>query len=112
MISWLASGLLLAAARFAVGDESNASSPISNNGSHLHKHDGGFTPDFYLSVTYENHTVACQHHMSVLVNRTSPGPTLRLPAGKTSWVRVCNNMDEYNTTMVELLHTHFATCLT
>ncbi|EMD95488.1 hypothetical protein COCHEDRAFT_1088590 [Bipolaris maydis C5] len=37
--------------------------------------------------------------MSVLVNGTSPGPALRLPAGKTSWVRVCNDMDEFNTTM-------------
>ncbi|USP75998.1 hypothetical protein yc1106_03272 [Curvularia clavata] len=37
--------------------------------------------------------------MSVLVNGTSPGPELRLPGGKTSWVRVCNDMDEYNTTM-------------
>ncbi|KAI4611795.1 hypothetical protein J4E83_008046 [Alternaria metachromatica] len=37
--------------------------------------------------------------MSALVNGTSPGPELRLPAGKTSWVRVCNDMEEYNTTM-------------
>lgn len=70
------------------------------NSTHLQFHDSNFTPDFYLSVTYENHTVACQHRMSALVNGTSPGPTLRLPLGKTSWVRVCNNMDSYNTTMV------------
>jgi L-ascorbate oxidase len=112
MFSSLVYGLLLASARFVVGDESNTSSPTLNNGSNLHTHDGGFTPDFHLSVTYENHTVACQQHMSVLVNRTSPGPTLRLPAGKTSWVRVCNDMDEYNTTMVWPLSTLLATYLT
>jgi hypothetical protein len=101
MHSRLAYGLLLAVARGVVGDGSNTSPPTSNNVSMVYTHDRNFTPDFYLSVTYENHTVACQQHMSVLVNRTSPGPTLRLPAGKTSWVRVCNDMDEYNTTMVQ-----------
>ena len=70
------------------------------NKNHLHCHDSTFTPDFYLSVTYEDYPVACQHRMSVLVNGTSPGPTLRLPPGRTSWVRVCNNMTSYNTTMV------------
>jgi L-ascorbate oxidase len=107
--------VLLAIAGSVVGDKSNESRPTpaenrpGNNGNgpknnHLHKHDGTFEPDFYLSVTYENHTVACQHRMSVLVNGTSPGPTLRLTPGKTSWVRVCNNMEAYNTTMVCLSH--------
>jgi hypothetical protein len=75
-------------------------SAATSNDAHLHYHDSTFTPDFYLSVTYENHTVACQQRMSVLINGTSPGPTLRLPPGKTSWVRVCNDMSDYNTTMV------------
>lgn len=108
MFTPLLFGLLLGAARSVVGEESNAPYPTGTNGSYptgnndscLHTHDGGFTPDFYLSVTYENHTVACQTRMSALVNGTSPGPELRLPAGKTSWVRVCNDMEEYNTTMV------------
>jgi L-ascorbate oxidase len=100
MFNRLVYGLLLGAARSIVAQESNGSYPVGKNDSCLHTHDGGFTPDFYLSVTYENHTVACQTRMSALVNGTSPGPTLRLPAGKTSWVRVCNDMEEFNTTMV------------
>lgn len=90
------SSLLLLLASIAVA----VSNTTAANGTRLHNHDSTFTPDFYLSVTYENHTVACQHRMSVLVNGTSPGPTLRLPPGKTSWVRVCNAIDTYNTTMV------------
>ncbi|KAH9868288.1 hypothetical protein J1614_007360 [Plenodomus biglobosus] len=73
--------------------------PGLGNGSHLHSHGEKFVPDYVLRVTYENHTVACQTHMSALVNGTSPGPTLRLPPGKTTWVRVCNDMETYNTTM-------------
>jgi hypothetical protein len=95
-------GVLLAIVHAIVGEELN-SRPALAEDDRLHKHDGSFHPEFYLSVTYENHTVACQHRMSVLVNGTSPGPTLRLTPGKTSWVRVCNNMDTYNTTMVRHL---------
>ncbi|KAL5115646.1 hypothetical protein ACEQ8H_006445 [Pleosporales sp. CAS-2024a] len=84
MLRSLVAGLLLAASHFVAGQDQDNSN---------------FVPDFYLSVTYENHPVACQQRMSVLVNGTSPGPVLRLPAGKTSWVRVCNNMSNYNTTM-------------
>jgi L-ascorbate oxidase len=115
MFLWSTVGVLLAIACSVVGDESNAScpTPAENNrpgsnplgNSHLHKHDGSFEPDFYLSVTYENHTVACQHRMSFLVNGTSPGPPLRLTPGKTSWVRVCNDMEMYNTTMVRQICT-------
>jgi hypothetical protein len=94
--------VLLAIVHAVVGDELDSSLALAED-DRLHKHDGSFQPDFYLSVTYENHTVACQHRMSVLVNGTSPGPTLRLTPGKTSWVRVCNNMDMYNTTMVRHL---------
>lgn len=94
MFSYLISLLLLVSSVAA-----NWNSP-KTNGTHLHRHDSTFSPNFYLHITYENHTVACQHRMSVLVNGTSPGPTLRLPGGKTSWVRVCNDMDTYNTTMV------------
>jgi L-ascorbate oxidase len=98
-----AAGLLLATAQLVSGHKPGSPLAAPGNGSHLRTHGGDFVPDFFLSVTYENHTVACQRHMSVLVNRTSPGPTLRLPAGKTSWVRVCNDMDNYNTTMVSTL---------
>lgn len=100
MLTHLAFGLLLVAAHSVAGEKPSSAYPKASNDSHLHTHDGSFRPDFYLSVTYENHTVGCQHRMSALVNGTSPGPELRLPAGKTTWVRVCNDMDEHNTTMV------------
>jgi hypothetical protein len=91
---WFSICLLLA--RIVIADNDKA----GPNNARLRHHDSTFIPDFYLSVTYEDHKVACQHRMSVLVNGTSPGPALRLPAGKTSWVRVCNNMTSYNTTIV------------
>lgn len=94
----LASLLRLFLFASSVAAVTNTTAPT--NATRLHCHDASFTPDFYLSITYEKHDVACQQRMSVLVNGTSPGPTLRLTPGKTSWVRVCNNMDAYNTTMV------------
>ncbi|RMZ67932.1 L-ascorbate oxidase [Pyrenophora seminiperda CCB06] len=98
-VSWLTASLLLTATHAAVGGKQDEDSENPVNTTRVHTHDAGFKPDFYLSVTYENHNVACEQRMSVLVNGTSPGPALRLPAGKTSWVRVCNNMDEFNTTI-------------
>ncbi|KAF5844996.1 hypothetical protein GGP41_001098 [Bipolaris sorokiniana] len=100
MLSRLAIGLLLATAHSVAGKEE----PCDNgtaiaNGTGVVTHGDRFHPDFYLSVTHELQNVACEQRMSVLVNGTSPGPVLRLPAGKTSWVRVCNHMDDYNTTM-------------
>jgi L-ascorbate oxidase len=116
MFAKLAIGLLLATAHSVAGkaksckanrsatNGTDTSAPHTNgtltNSTGVVIHDGSFHPDFYLSVTYELQNVACGQRMSVLVNGTSPGPELRLPGGKTSWVRVCNNMDEYNTTMV------------
>ncbi|OQO14183.1 hypothetical protein B0A48_01059 [Cryoendolithus antarcticus] len=37
--------------------------------------------------------------MSVVVNGTTPEPAIRIPAGKTSWIRVYNDMPDQNTTM-------------
>jgi FtsP/CotA-like multicopper oxidase with cupredoxin domain len=69
-------------------------------------HDSDFVPDHVLVVTYENTSIACQSRLSTLVNGSTPGPTLRLQPGKTSWVRVYNNMADYNLTMVG--HTHIS----
>lgn len=103
-------GLLLASAYSVVGKEESPRGQKYTNDTCVVNHGDGFHPDFYLSITYELQNVACEQRMSVLVNGTSPGPELRLPGGKTSWVRVCNDMDEYNTTMVRiLLHTLKAT---
>jgi L-ascorbate oxidase len=62
-------------------------------------HDDTFVPDFVLRVTYETVDIACQSRLSVLVNGTSPGPAITLPPGKTSWIRVYNDMEDLNTTM-------------
>lgn len=101
MFSRLAIGLLLATAHSVVGKEEpcdNGTAIANTTG--VVTHGDRFHPDFYLTITREIQNVACEQRMSVLVNGTSPGPTLRLPAGKTSWVRVCNHVDNYNTTMV------------
>jgi len=98
--SWLTAGLLLTTARATLGAKKDEECDNPSNTTGVHTHNAGFKPDFYLSITYQNHSVACEHRMSALINGTSPGPALRLPAGKTSWVRVCNNMDEFNTTIV------------
>ncbi|KAF2768871.1 L-ascorbate oxidase [Teratosphaeria nubilosa] len=62
-------------------------------------HDDTFTPDFVLVVTYENVSIGCQSRPSVVINGSTPGPAVRLPAGVSSWIRVYNEMDEYNFTM-------------
>lgn len=62
-------------------------------------HDHTFHPDFILRITYQNISVGCQSRASVVVNGTSPGPPLRIPPGRTSWIRVYNDMDQYNTTI-------------
>ena len=62
-------------------------------------HGSSFIPDHVLRITYETVSIACQTRPSVLVNGTTPGPALRLQPGKTSWIRVYNDMDHYNTTM-------------
>jgi L-ascorbate oxidase len=62
-------------------------------------HDASFVPDEILRITEENVTIACESRLSVLVNGTSPGPALRLKPGKTTWIRVYNDMEHWNTTM-------------
>lgn len=63
-------------------------------------HDETFVPDHVLRVTKQNISVACEHRMSVVINGTSPGPTLHLKPGKSTWIRVYNDMSDSNLTMV------------
>ena len=63
-------------------------------------HDGNFQPDHILRVTAKNISVACEERYSAVINGTSPGPELRLPAGQVSWIRVHNDMTDANLTMV------------
>jgi L-ascorbate oxidase len=66
----------------------------------IYTHDSTFHPDHVLRVSERNISVACESRYSVVVNGTSPGPPLRLKAGKTSWIRVYNDMSNNNLTMV------------
>ncbi len=63
-------------------------------------HDSDFEPDHVLRLTYEDVSVGCQTRTSALVNGSLPGPALRLKPGKTSFIRVYNDMTDYNATMV------------
>jgi hypothetical protein len=63
-------------------------------------HDGNWQPDHILRITAQNISVACEERYSAVINGTSPGPELRLPAGQVSWIRVYNDMTDANLTMV------------
>lgn len=63
-------------------------------------HDSDFEPDHVLRLSYQDVSVGCQVRTSVLVNGTLPGPTLRLRPGETSWIRVYNDIQTMNATMV------------
>lgn len=68
-------------------------------------HGSAFEPDFILHVTEEKYTQSCITKPSVvLVNGTVPGPEIRLQEGTVYWIRVYNDMDKQNLTMV---CTHF-----
>ena len=75
----------------------------SNGYSHPQRHDSTFVPDHILHLTYENVSIGCQTKLSVLINGSLPGPELRLKPGKTSWIRVYNDMTDYNATIVSSL---------
>ncbi|KFY33216.1 hypothetical protein V494_07826 [Pseudogymnoascus sp. VKM F-4513 (FW-928)] len=63
-------------------------------------HDENFVPDAILRVTEEERKQSCVPSKKILVvNGTSPGPTLRFEEGKTVWIRVYNDIDAQNLTM-------------
>jgi L-ascorbate oxidase len=56
-------------------------------------------------VTEQEFTQSCITKSNViLVNGTSPGPEIRLAEGNVYWIRVFNDMEQNNVTMVS----HFA----
>ncbi|CAH0027075.1 unnamed protein product [Clonostachys rhizophaga] len=65
----------------------------------LTTHDETFQPDHILRVSAKNISVACETRYSAVINGTSPGPELRLPAGQVTWIRVYNDMLDANLTM-------------
>lgn len=65
-------------------------------------HDASWQPEYVLVATAGNITLNCESRYSVTYNGTSPGPTLYMREGKTTWVRVYNNMTDQNVTTVGL----------
>ena len=63
-------------------------------------HDDTFTPHVILRATARSVSQACINRVSALVNGTSPGPEIRLKEGRTTWIRVYNDMNDRNLTMV------------
>jgi hypothetical protein len=77
----------------------NATAPI--------RHGASFTPDFILRVTEEPFTQSCITKQDViLINGTSPGPELRLKEGNIYWIRVFNDLENKNLTMVFQFDSH------
>lgn len=65
-----------------------------------HVHDDSFHPDAVLRVTARNYNIGGITRYSVLVNDSLPGPELRIRENHVAWVRVYNDMQDYNLTMV------------
>lgn len=64
-------------------------------------HNETFVPDAILRITEANISQSCYpSKYTVLVNGTSPGPALTIKEGKTYWIRVYNDMNDNNLTMV------------
>lgn len=63
-------------------------------------HDSSWKPEYVLHVTFEEITMNCEQRESVIFNGTMPGPPLYLKEGKTTWVRVYNDMSDLNFTVV------------
>ncbi|KAK3991488.1 putative L-ascorbate oxidase [Cladorrhinum sp. PSN332] len=62
-------------------------------------HDSSFAPDQILRVSVGNVPSACESRTDIVVNGTSPGPALHIPPGRSTWVRVYNDMTDQNLTM-------------
>jgi hypothetical protein len=65
-------------------------------------HGENFWPDHVLRVSIAEVPSGCESREGLVVNGTSPGPTIRLLAGVSSWIRVYNDMIDQNLTMVNL----------
>ncbi|KAJ4292068.1 hypothetical protein N0V90_009967 [Kalmusia sp. IMI 367209] len=68
-------------------------------GADLIQHDASWSPHTVLYATAANITIDCQSRYSVLLNGSSPGPTLYLKEGETTWIRVYNHIPDHNLTV-------------
>lgn len=62
-------------------------------------HDHTFRPDVVLRTSVTNLSIACTTRQSVIINGSVPAPELRIPEGKTTWIRVYNDIPDQNTTV-------------
>ena len=63
-------------------------------------HDDSFMPDAILRVTTQNISLGGIEKLTTLINGSVPGPELRVPENETAWIRVFNDMEDRNLTMV------------
>ncbi|KAH7324905.1 Cupredoxin [Stachybotrys elegans] len=63
------------------------------------RHGADWEPEYVLVATAGNITINCKSRYSTILNGTSPGPTLHLQEGKTTWVRVWNRIPDDNVTV-------------
>ena len=63
-------------------------------------HNASFIPDAVLRVTLQNINVGGIRRLTTLVNGSLPGPELRIPEQEVTWIRVYNDMQDQNLTMV------------
>jgi len=57
-------------------------------------------PDYVLVATAENITINCLSRYSVIFNASFPGPHIYFKENQTTWVRVYNNIEDQNLTVV------------
>lgn len=65
----------------------------------LNVHDSTFVPDYTLRISASDIQINCETRHSVVLNGTSPGPTLRLKQNQIVWIRVYNDMPDTNSTI-------------
>jgi FtsP/CotA-like multicopper oxidase with cupredoxin domain len=97
-MKWFGENKVLSAALAAAAVLMTPSSAVASG--RLMRHDASWQPEYVLEATAQNITVNCQSRYSTVFNGTSPGPTLHLQEGKTSWVRVWNRIEDNNVTVV------------
>lgn len=74
--------------------------PIASLAGKAVVHDDSFVPDHILRVAVAEVSTGCEKRMSVVTNGTMPGPVIHLVPGVISWIRVYNDMEDHNLTMV------------
>ena len=63
-------------------------------------HDDSFIPDALLRITAQNVSLGGIQKLATMVNGSIPGPELRVPEDGAAWIRVFNDMNDQNLTMV------------